>query len=542
MTLRHGGRVLVDQLVAQGVDAVFCVPGESYLAALDGLYDRREVRTFACRQEGGAAMMAEASGKMTGRPGVCFVTRGPGATNASAGLHVARQDSTPMVLFVGQVQRSFADREAFQEIDHRRMFGELAKWVAQIDDAKRIPEYVSRAFSTACSGRPGPVVLALPEDVLGETVEVTDALPVRPAEARATRFDMDAFTSLLAGSKRPLLVVGGSGWSSEIAQAVGEFAQRLDLPVCAEFRCQDYLDNRLDCYVGDLGLAPDLKLKQRVRESDLLILIGARLGQLASSRYTLLEIPNPRQRLVHVYPDPDELGRLYRPDLAICASSRSFADQLSAVDLRTRAGWRDWSGDARADYLLRLAEPESPDGEGPARVSLESVVCWLREELPPDAIVTNGAGLYTATLQRYFQYSTFPSQLAPRSGSMGYGLPAAIAARVCRPEAPIVCFAGDGCFLMTGQELATAMQYELKIIVVVANNSSYGTIRHHQERQYPGRPVATSLRNPDFVAYARSFGAEGELVTETEQFAGAFARAMASDKSVLIELRMAPLD
>ena len=536
--LVNGGRILVDQLLAEGVDRAFGVPGESYLAVLDALYDTPEITYHLCRQEGGAAMMADAYGKLTGRPGICFVTRGPGATNASAGVHVAFQDSTPMILFIGQVGRAMMEREAFQEIDYRRMFGQMAKWVAQIDDAERIPEMVSRAFHTATSGRPGPVVLALPEDMLSTAV---------PAPVSARRYHVSAGypdPALMAElwrrferAKCPLVIVGGGDWSAAAKADLEAFAEATRIPVAVSFRCQDYFDNAHPCYAGHVGIAIDPKLAGRIRESDLLILLGARFGEMTSSGYSLMKIPNPDQPLVHVYPDPEELGRVYRPELAIQAGSAAFARAARAMveDGVTfdSAAWTESTAAAHSDYLAHNAPIEVP-----GRMQLGQLVAWLAKTLPPEAIITNGAGNYAGWVHRFYRFHSFRSQLAPTSGSMGYGLPAAVAAKAVHPERPVVCFAGDGCFMMHGQELATAVQYGLNIIVLVVNNGSLGTIRMHQENHYPGRVSATELVNPDFAALARAYGAFGEVVEDGADFAAVFARARASGKPALIELRL----
>jgi acetolactate synthase-1/2/3 large subunit len=538
--LVNGGRILVDQLLAEGVDRAFGVPGESYLAVLDALYDTPEITYHLCRQEGGAAMMADAYGKLTGRPGICFVTRGPGATNASAGVHVAFQDSTPMILFIGQVGRAMMEREAFQEIDYRRMFGQMAKWVAQIDDAERIPEMVSRAFHTATSGRPGPVVLALPEDMLSTAV---------PAPVSARRYHVSAGypdPALMAElwrrferAKRPLVIVGGGDWSAAAKADLEAFAEATRIPVAVSFRCQDYFDNAHPCYAGHVGIAIDPKLAGRIRESDLLILLGARFGEMTSSGYSLMKIPNPDQPLVHVYPDPEELGRVYRPELAIQAGSAAFARAARAMveDGVTfdSAAWAESTAAAHSDYLAHNAPIEVP-----GRMQLGQLVAWLAKTLPPEAIITNGAGNYAGWVHRFYRFHSFRSQLAPTSGSMGYGLPAAVAAKAVHPDRPVICFAGDGCFMMHGQELATAVQYGLNIIVLVVNNGALGTIRMHQENHYPGRVSATELVNPDFAALARAYGAFGEVVEDGADFAAVFARAQASGKPALIELRLDP--
>ena len=535
MAERHGGKILIDQLAIQGCDRVFCVPGESYLAALDGLHGHNDIQTIVCRQEGGAAMMAEAHGKMTGRPGIAFVTRGPGATNASAGVHIAYQDSTPMILFVGQVRSDNVDRECFQEIDYRRMFSEMTKWVAQIDHTDRIPEYVSHAYHLAMSGRPGPVVLALPEDMLSASAEVADAKPATRIEAKAGSDDLEALRQELAKAQRPFVVLGGGGWCRETKTQMQAFAESFDLPVGVSFRCQDYFDNDHPNYAGDVGIGINPKLMQRVKDSDLLIVVGARLGEMTSSGYSLIDIPNPAQIFVHVYPGPDELGRVYRPDLAINASSRSFAGGMAALPPGHDLVWQNWTRSARQDY-----EANSKPQETPGDVKLEAVIAHLRDNLPADAILTNGAGNYTAWLHRYYRYRDYRTQLAPTSGSMGYGLPAAVAGQLAAPGRTVICFAGDGCFLMTGQELATAVQYDLPLIVIVVNNSMYGTIRMHQERHYPGRVSGTELRNPDFALLARAYGAQGEKVTRTEDFPAALQRAIAAEGPALIELITSP--
>lgn len=532
---RTGGEILAEQLRIHGVDRAFCVPGESYLALLDALYDIPEIALITCRQEGGAAMMADAYGKLTGKPGICLVTRGPGATNASAGVHIAYQDSTPLILLVGQVARGMVDREAFQEIDFRRMYGQMAKWVAQIDDPARVPEYISRAFYTATSGRAGPVVLALPEDMLTEEVEINDAEPYKRVQAHPGAAEMARLREMLATSRRPLLIVGGSGWTASACADLTAFAEANHLPVSASFRCQHLFDNGHPNYVGDLGLATNPKLAQRIKQSDLLVVVGARLGEMTTSGYTLVDIPTPKQPLVHVYPGAEELGRVYQPQLAINASMPAFASAARALPPVNSSAWDVLTDEARSDYLGYI-EPIT----GPGNVQLAEVIAWLRNHLPPEAIVTNGAGNYTAWVHRFHQYRTFGSQLAPTAGSMGYGTPAAIAAKAVYPDRPVVCFAGDGCFLMTGQELATAVQYGLSIIVVVVNNGMYGTIRMHQERKYPGRVIATDLRNPNFVVLAQAYGAYGERVERTADFPAAFERAEVAQKPALLELKVDP--
>ena len=533
--LRHGGRILVDQLAVQGCDRVFLVPGESFLAAIDGLHDLPAIGTVVCRQEGGAAMMAEAYGKLTGRPGVCMVTRGPGATNAAAGIHVAFQDSTPLVLIVGQVGRAMLDREAFQEMDYRRMYGEMAKWVAQIDDTDRIPEYVSRAFHVAASGRPGPVVLAVPEDVLSARADVPDVRPAVPGIPKAAASDVDAFGKLLVESERPMLIVGGGGWSAAAARDLARFSEAHDVPVSASFRCQDYIDNRHPNYCGHAGIGINPRVADRFRRCDLLIALGSRLGEITTSGYSLVDIPNPASRFVHVHPGAEELGRVYRPDLAVNASAASFAAAIA--DLAPAAGQprRTWTRECAAEY--RAGTQPRPT---PGRARLEHAVLRTRERVDDDAIVCNGAGNYAAWVNRYFEYRAYRTQLAPTSGSMGYGVPAAVAAALVRPGRQVVCFAGDGCFLMTGQELATASQYGADLTVIVANNGMYGTIRMHQERHYPERVHATGIANPDFAMLARSFGGQGVRVETDDEFDAALDEALAHRGLSLIEVVMDP--
>jgi acetolactate synthase I/II/III large subunit len=533
--LRTGGRILVDQLGIHGVDTVFCVPGESYLAVLDALYDASAIRLVACRQEGGAAMMAEAQGKLTGRPGICIVTRGPGATNASAGLHIARQDSTPLILLVGQVARDTEEREAFQEVDYRRMFGPLAKWVAQVDDARRLPELVSRAFHVATAGRPGPVVLALPEDMLVDEVETADAAPFVPVETWPGTVPMAALRGLLGAAQRPFLVVGGGGWDAEGVQRVEEFALANRLPVACAFRRQDRFGNDHPCYAGDLGLGVNPKLAQRVKASDLLIAVGPRLGEATTGGYTLLDIPTPRQRLVHVHPDPEELGRVYQPALAINASPRAFARAAAALPPVADPPWAAATAAAHEELAAWQKPPPAPGA-----IQLGEIILWLDRTLPADAIVTNGAGNFATWVHRFHRYLKFGTQLAPTSGSMGYGFPAALAAKLRHPDRVVLCVAGDGDFLMTGQELATAVQHRLAVIVLIVNNNMYGTIRTHQERHYPERVIGTALHNPDFAALARAYGADGAVVLRMAEFEPAFAKARAQSGPFIIELRVDP--
>lgn len=533
-SLRHGGKILVDQLRIQGVERIFCVPGESFLAALDGLHEST-IDTIVCRHEGGVAMMAEAHGKLTGRPGIGFVTRGPGATNASAGVHVAFQDSTPMILFVGQVARHQRDREAFQEVDYRQMFGPLAKWVAEIETTERIPEYVSHAFHVAVSGRPGPVVLALPEDMLSAQAQVADAPVAVSPRMEASPQAIDDILAALSTASRPLVIVGGGGWSAQAASDLARFAEAHDLPVGASFRCQDYLDNRHPSYVGDVGIGVNPKLAARVLEADLLLVLGARLGEMTTSGYGLVDIPAPSQKLIHVYPDPDELGRVYRPTLAISAAPAQLLRSLARTSPASPPVSGEWRKAARADY-----EAWRQPAETPGALKMEFVVRHLSDTLPDDAVLTNGAGNYSAWLHRYFAYKSWRTQLAPTSGSMGYGLPAAVAAKIMYPDRDVVCFAGDGCFQMTMQEFGTACQYGANIIVLVSNNGMYGTIRMHQERHYPGRVCGTDMLNPDFAALARSYGAYGETVLHNDDFPAAFFRARDSRKPAILDLKVDP--
>ncbi len=535
---RHGGQILADQLRIQGCDRVFCVPGESFLAALDGLRDVSEIQTIVCRQEGGAAMMAEAAGKLTGRPGVCMVTRGPGATNAASGVHVAFQDSTPMILIVGQVARGALDREAFQEMDYRRVFGEMAKWVAQVDDTSRIPEYVSRAFHVAVAGRPGPVVLAFPEDVLTGTAEVEDSKPARPALAKVSDEDLETFRDLLNAAKKPMLIAGGGGWNADAARDLARFSERNHVPVCTSFRCQDYFDNRHPNYCGHAGIGIHAKTAARIRECDLLICLGARLGEITSSDYSHVKIPNPQMTFVHVHASGDEIGRMYRPDLGIHSSSPAFAKAVAALATPAAAEWAAWTREAAAEFRAAQAPIATPGA-----LQLEHVVARVGDALGENDIVTNGAGNYAAWVNRYYPYRGYRTQLAPTSGSMGYGLPAAISAALRHPDRRVVCFAGDGCFLMTGQELSTAARYELGVVVIVANNGMYGTIRMHQERRYPERVHATDLSNPDFAKLAESYGALGLRAETNAEFAAALPRALQcaeSRRPALIEVIVDP--
>jgi acetolactate synthase-1/2/3 large subunit len=533
--VRTAAQILVDALKIHGVDTAFCVPGESYLAVLDALYDAREqIRLIVARQDGGAAYMAEAYGKVTGKPGICLVTRGPGATNASIGVHTAQQDSTPMILFIGQIPGEFADREAFQEVDYRQMFGPMAKWAAQIDRPDRMHEYVSHAFHLATSGRPGPVVLALPEDMLTQTASVADVAPYQVVQASPSASDMEKLRGLLSKAQRPLVILGGTVWTQEARRDLEAFAESSGLPIACSFRFQDLIDNDHDHYVGDVGIGINPKLATRVRDADVLLVVGARLGEMTTGAYTLVEPPRPKQKLVHVHAGAEELGRVYQGELLINSGMPQFAAALKSLKLDP-AAWKLWREQARADYL-EWTKPAPI----PGKVQLAEVVAWMREKLPRDAIIANGAGNFAGWISRFYRYPGLRTQVAPTNGSMGYGVPAGIAAKVACPERLVVSVNGDGDFLMNGQELATAVQYGLSVIFIVVNNGMYGTIRMHQEREYPARVYATALQNPDFVSLARAYGAYGELVEETAAFAPAFERAVKSGKPALIELRIDP--
>ncbi|MDD2733728.1 MAG: thiamine pyrophosphate-binding protein [Desulfuromonadaceae bacterium] len=533
---RCGGRILVDALKINGVDMAFCVPGESYLPVLDALYDEQDaIRLIVCRQEGGAAYMAEAYGKLTGRPGICFVTRGPGAANASIGVHTAFQDSSPMILFIGQVGSGIADREAFQEIDFRRMFGQMAKWVGQIDKAERIPELVSRAFHLAVSGRPGPVVLALPEDMLAATAVVKDGKKYQRTQAHPGREQLLQLHDMLCRAKRPVMLLGGGDWSPDACRDIMFFSEVNHLPVACSFRCQDLFDNRHENYIGDLGFGVNPALAERIKQADLLLAIGPRLGEVTTGGYTLVEAPLPKQQLIHIHPGSEELGRVYAADLMINAGISEFAAMARELPPVAEPAWLEWNKSARNDYLLALQPPPVT-----GCLDLGKIMAFLRERVPSTAIITNGAGNYSSWLHRFYQYSEFRTQLAPTNGSMGYGLPAAVTGKLVHPERMSICFAGDGCFMMNGQELATAVQYNAAIVVIVINNGIYGTIRMHQERRYPGRVIGSALVNPDFAALAQAYGAYGEVVKATADFEAAFERAVSSNRPALLELRIDP--
>jgi len=535
---RTGGKLLVDQLAVHGAELAFCVPGESYLAVLDALHDA-PIRLVTCRHEAAAANMAEAYGKLTGQPGICLVTRGPGATHAAIGVHTADQDSTPLILLIGQVGRDMLDREAFQEIDYRRMFNPMAKWVAQIDRAERIPELIARAFSVATAGRPGPVVLALPEDMLVDVVDVADARRYVPVLTHPGAAELERLRELLAAAERPFVLAGGGGWSAEAAADLTAFCEANELPVGTSFRRQDYVDNTSRAYAGHVGVGIDAALARRVADADLLLVVGPRLGETTTGGYTLVESPVPRQTLVHVHAGAEELGRVFQPELAIHAGSPEFAAAARALGLcvsETQApARRAWVESAHADYLTTLEPVPAPGG-----LNMSEVVAALRERLAADTVVCSGAGNFAVWAHRFYSFSRYRTQLAPTSGAMGYGVPAAIAAKILHPERTVVCFAGDGDFLMSGQELATATQESAAVLFLVVDNGMYGTIRMHQEREYPGRTVGTSLTNPDFAAYATSFGAHAERVERADEFAPALERALAAGRPALLHLLVDP--
>ncbi|MDP3670340.1 MAG: thiamine pyrophosphate-binding protein [Telluria sp.] len=521
---RTGGQILVDALKIHGVDIAFGVPGESYLDVLDALHDS-DIRFIINRQEGGAAYMAEAYGKMTGRPGVCFVTRGPGATNAAIGVHTAYQDSTPMILFIGQVGTDFMDREAFQEIDYRRMYGQMAKWVAQIDRAERIPEYLARAFQVATSGRPGPVVLALPEDMLVSIASVADTRRYQPVQASPSDAQVAALRTMLAAAERPLVLLGGGTWNEQACADLQRFAEANALPVACAFRFQDLLDNAHPNYVGDVGIGINPKLAARIRNADLVIAIGPRLGEMTTGGYSLIEAPVPRQRLVHIHPDAEELGSVYQAELMIASGAPQAGAMLAAMVPVDPAAWRHTVAEARSE-LAAYQERPPIFSDAAAPLDLWQLVQQVMAAVPRDTILTNGAGNYATWAHRFYRYGGMRTQLAPTSGAMGYGLPAGVAAKIVNPERTVLTFAGDGEYMMNGQELATAVQYKAALVVIVFNNSMFGTIRMHQERNYPGRVSGTLLHNPDFAALAQAYGAQGEVVERSDQFGPALERAL----------------
>lgn len=533
--LRTGGQILVDQLVAQGVEHVFCVPGESYLAVLDALHDA-PIQLTVARQETGAALMAEATGRLTGRPGIAFVTRGPGAMNAAHAIHIAEHDSTPLILFIGQIERGMRERGAFQEMDYRAVFGSTAKFVTEIDDPARIPEIVSRAFHTAMQGRPGPVVISLPEDMLVEQADVADAMRVEPALAWPGQAQLADLQTRLHAARAPIAILGGGGWSQAAVDDFVRFAERFDLPVATSFRRAALFPNTHRNYAGEIGIGPNPKLKARIDNADLVLLIGGRMSEMPSQSYTLFSVPDPKQVLVHVHAGAEELGRVYHPALAINASPAAFCASLDALAPPQTVAWAGAAQAAHADYRAwtDVAQP------APGAMQYGEALTRLRDHLPADAIFTNGAGNFAIGVGRFLRAQRFGGQLAPNSGSMGYGLPAAVGAKRLSPERMVVCFAGDGDFLMNGQEFATAVQYDLPIVVVVVDNGMYGTIRMHQEREYPTRISGTALKNPDFAAYARAFGGHGETVERTDEFMPAFVRAVASGMPAILHVKIDP--
>jgi acetolactate synthase-1/2/3 large subunit len=532
--LRTGGQILIDQLVAQGVERVYCVPGESYLAALDAMNDT-PIEMTVCRQEAGAAMMALTEGRLTGRPGVCFVTRGPGATNAAHGVHIAEHDSAPMILFIGQVERAMIGRGAFQEMDYRALFASTAKLATQIETAALIPEAIHRAFHVAMQGRAGPVVIALPEDMLTEMAAVADAPPVEPAPIWPGLTQMTELQKMLLDSNRPIAILGGGGWTKRASAAFARFAERFDLPVAGSFRRSSCFDGEHDNFAGEIGFSVNPKLKARVEAADLVLVVGSRMSEAAAQGYTLFGIPAPRQRLVHVHADANEIGRNYHPALGIVATSPEFCAALEGIEPPATIRWSAETRSARADYLA-WSEQAPPN---PGRVQLSEIMFEIRRR-SPDGIFTNGAGNFSIWVGRFLRFRRVEQQLGPTSGSMGFGLPAAIAAQRVFPKRTVVCFAGDGDYLMNGQEFATAVQYGLPIIVVLVDNGMYGTIRMHQERMYPGRVFATALRNPDFAAYARAFGGHGETVEDTAEFMPAYERALASGLPSILHVKVDP--
>jgi acetolactate synthase-1/2/3 large subunit len=533
------GHLLVECLIAQGVTHAFGVPGESYLAALDGFHAHRDrIRFVINRQEGGAAYMAEAHGKLTGRPGVCFVTRGPGATNASIGVHTAFQDSTPMVLFVGDVAADQRDREAFQEVNYFSFFGPLAKRVERIDEARRIPEYVARAFATAMNGRPGPVVLVLPEDMLAQVVEGKPLARVEPVEAWSDPGSLRKLREMLLASRKPLVIAGGGGWTPQSAQALQRFAENWRLPVGNAFRFQDTFDNHHPLYAGDVGIGLNPKLAARVKEADLIIAIGPRLGEMTTSGYTLLVPPKSVQKLVHIHASAEELNRVYQADLAINATMNAAARSLEVLTAPPSLPWEDWTKAANDDYEANLVPQKLP-----GNIDMPAIVATLKKHLPEDAVLTNGAGNFASWIHRFYRHHGLvkghKTQLAPTVGSMGYGVPAGIAASITTGRTAFT-IAGDGDFLMNGQELATAVQHGARSIIVLLNNGMYGTIRMHQEREYPQHVSGSQLQNPDFAALARAYGYEGVRITRTEEFEVQLVAALARSQGTLIEVMLDP--
>lgn len=533
---RTAARVLVDQLVLQGVDRVFCVPGESFLAVLDALHDTPEIELVTCRHEGGAAMMAEAYGKLTGLPGIVFCSRGPGATNASSGLHVAFQDATPMIMFIGQNARGFVDREGFQEIDYRRMFASQAKAVLQINEGARTSEYLTRAFQLALSGRPGPVVIPLPEDMLNEQANCQDGRKVVPQRNEPSASALSDVRAALAAAQRPVVMLGGAGWCDADVAAFRRFAEASELSVCATFRRQDLLDNASPSYIGEVGLGANPGLVDSIKNADLLLVIGARLGEIGTLGYSLMDIPCPAQKLIHVYPDPDEIGHVFQPEIGLVSRPGDFAAALAQAG-PVQGGWADCRKAARESFEAWTAPRVSP-----GNIQMCEIVAWLDQNMAEDTVYTNGAGNFSVWLHRFHRYSKYGTQIAPICGSMGYGIPAALAAKFARPDSPVICFAGDGDFQMSATELATAVAHRLKIRILILNNGMLATIRMHQEMHYPKRISGTDLAagNPDFTAFAKSYGAYAKRVENTAEFAAAFTEADAFDGPAVLEIMIDP--
>ncbi len=534
--LRSGGVAVVEALLKHGSDTAFCVPGESYLPILDALYDVQDsISLYTCRHEAGAANMAEAYGKLTGQPGICLVTRGPGAAHAAIGVHTARQDSTPMILLVGQVATGNLGREAFQEVDFETMFAPLAKWAVEVKKADDIPRVMAKGFQVALSGRKGPVVISLPEDILSGPCKTETQNPLPIEEAAPTPADIEKCATLLKGAKHPLVILGGSGWDNRAVSDFREFAEREGLPVGCAFRFQDLMDPRSANYIGDIGIGINPKLAERVKGADVILALGPRLGEMTTSDYTLIKPPKPDQTLIHVHAGGEELGRVYDADLKIHSSARNFVGALKTMKLGKK---NDWAAGLKQDRQTYL--DWSTPNKNPGAVQVAEIYGYLRETLPENAILTNGAGNYTAWLHRFYHYRGFKTQLAPTSGAMGYGVPAAIAAKIRHPGRPVICIAGDGCFMMSAQELATATQYNSGVIFLVFNNAMYGTIRMHQEKHYPGRVSGTGLKNPDFAALAESFGIRGYKAATNKEFEKAFDKALKSGQAALIEVKVDP--
>ena len=530
-----GGQALIEALQANGSSVIFGVPGESYLAALDALHDTPDMAFITCRHEASAANMAEAHGKLTGEPGICFVTRGPGTTHATIGLHTAFQDSTPMILLIGQVASDQMDREAFQEIDYRRFLSEVTKWTAEIQDASRIAEYIGRAYRVATSGRPGPVALALPEDMLRQLVSRQKTVPYQATLAHPSARDLGQIQTLLEGAETPLVMLGGSGWTKEAVEQIEAFSSNNNLPVTVSFRCQDRFNNNHINYVGDMGIGANPALIKLMQDTDVLLVLGARLGEMTTDGYKRLDVPVPKQTLIHIHQGSEEIGHVYQPDLGIAATPATIAPALANMKLATNGKWAERTATARQAF-----EDWTTPTSNPGDVQLASLYMHMREALPENSIICNGAGNFASWLHRFYRYTVFPTQLGPTSGAMGYGVPAAIAAKITNPDQPVICFSGDGCFMMNATELATAMHHKANVVFLVFNNGMYGTIRMHQERDYPARVSGTDLTNPDFVAFAKSFGLHTGRVEKTDDFAPALDAALNAGRPALIEITVDP--